>query len=344
MMARDVLSTSRPGRPRASLRAAFTALAVALLGSVVTAAPAAADTNTYADAVGEQGTSASTDITAYRVQLTDEQLTVTVTMGRSPTASGTFPTGRAMVIDLSDGFLRYRAEQEGDTWWVHDPWHGDQYVSCVRYAWRDNTTTTLVLPHECFSASQVSVRISVRDGDGSSDVAPASGLSEWSVPVYRGPDVGPSAAPEAAVYRFWSPTFANAHFFTTDEGEAERILGADRNWLFEGAAFSAVVADGGTCQEGEAVHRFYSARFQSHFFTQDQAEKDAIIARDRNWTYEGVAYCAFPDAVAGTVPLYRFWSPVFGKHFFTADQEEADHLRAVDRNWTYEGIAYHVLP
>ena len=111
-----------------------------------------------------------------------------------------------------------------------------------------------------------------------------------------------------------------------------------------GVAFGAVVARDGACTEGAPVFRFWSPRFRSHFYTQDAAEKAAIVARDRNWTYESVAYCAYPTQIPGSVPLYRFWSPGFGKHFFTADQGEAAHIRAVDRNWNYEGIAYYVLP
>jgi Repeat of unknown function (DUF5648) len=149
----------------------------------------------------------------------------------------------------------------------------------------------------------------------------------------------------ARVYRFWSPGFNNAHFFTTDALEAQNIRDNDKNWVDEGGAFTAVSANGdGSCATGLPVFRFYSQVFQSHFYTQSAAEKEHIVEADRNWTYEGVAYCAFPEARTGTVALYRFWSPVFGKHFFTADQAEADHIRTFDSNWTYENIAYYVAP
>lgn len=176
------------------------------------------------------------------------------------------------------------------------------------------------------------------------DVAPGQTLRPFSTPVLAGPDVAPTTNPQVFVYRFWSRGFNNAHFFTTSDIEAENILSEDRNWLFEGSAFSAIAASGATCPEGSPVHRFYSQVFQSHFYTQDEAEKSAIIAGDHNWSYEGVAYCSYPTQTAGTVPLYRFWSPTFGKHFFTASQAESDHIRAVDSNWNYEGIAFYVLP
>jgi hypothetical protein len=146
------------------------------------------------------------------------------------------------------------------------------------------------------------------------------------------------------VFRFWSPRFNNAHFFTTSYTEAANIERNDPNWISEGTAFRGLAANGESCDLGQPVYRFYSAAFQSHFYTQSAAEKAHIVANDRSWRYEGVAYCAYTEALPGTVPLYRFWSPGFGKHFFTANQAEAEHSRAVDRNWTYEGVAYYVLP
>ncbi|MCC2335707.1 hypothetical protein [Cellulomonas wangsupingiae] len=146
------------------------------------------------------------------------------------------------------------------------------------------------------------------------------------------------------VYRFWSPVFNNAHFFTTDPDEFDHLDTNDPNWRYEGIGFRGVEADGETCAVGTPVFRFYSPHFQSHFYTQSAAEKSHIVDNDRNWNYEGVSYCAYTEPVDGTAPLYRFWSPVFGKHFFTATQSEADYIRSTDRNWNYEGVAYHVLP
>ena len=165
-------------------------------------------------------------------------------------------------------------------------------------------------------------------GDNQADGIPVSTTLDCSAP--------------GAVFRFWSPQFDNAHFFTTNFAEAAHIIATDGNWQYEGVAFRGAPLVDGTCTQGEAVHRFYSQGFRSHFFTKSESEKAHIVANDRNWTYEGVAYCAAASPAAGTTPLHRFWSPAFGKHFFTADQGEADHIRANDRNWTYEGVAYHV--
>ncbi|HEY4752001.1 MAG TPA: FG-GAP-like repeat-containing protein, partial [Candidatus Limnocylindrales bacterium] len=156
-------------------------------------------------------------------------------------------------------------------------------------------------------------------------------------------DPAPGAT-TAKVYRFWSPAFTNAHFYTTSGSEAVHIIDTDANWLYEGVAFTALTWSASSCSAGLPVYRFHSNVYNSHFYTQSEDEKNALIAGDPNWTYEGVAYCAYPSQQAGSTPLYRFWSPVFGKHFFTASQAESDHIRASDPNWQYEGIAFYVLP
>jgi len=164
------------------------------------------------------------------------------------------------------------------------------------------------------------------------------------VPTDR--SLAPADLPGATtrVYRFWSPGFDNAHFFTTSAAEAWNLIDTDRNWFYEGPAFSALNVVGGACTRGSAVYRFYSPVFRSHFYTIDAAEKGRIASTDPNWTYEGVAYCAYPSAQAGTTALYRFWSARFGKHFFTSNKAESDQLRTNDPNWAYEGVAFYVLP
>lgn len=173
-----------------------------------------------------------------------------------------------------------------------------------------------------------------RDGDGIA--------CEWlpSRPVTQ----PPSSLAVVPVWRFWSPGFNNAHFFTTNAAESSHIRTGDPNWRYEGQAFSAYSPDGQSCPSATAVHRFYSMRFQSHFFTASQPEADNIRQNDSNWADEGLAYCATTEKVVGSTALYRFWSPGFGKHFFTANAAEASHIRAYDPNWDFEGVAYYILP
>jgi hypothetical protein len=94
------------------------------------------------------------------------------------------------------------------------------------------------------------------------------------------------------------------------------------------------------------VYRFWSDRFQSHFYTADPGERDAVVQRwSTDWTYEGPRYTALKSQSPGTIPLFRFWSEKYRSHFYTANPAERDIV--VERwpqDWTYEGVAYYVYP
>lgn len=93
------------------------------------------------------------------------------------------------------------------------------------------------------------------------------------------------------------------------------------------------------------VHRFYSPVFRGHFYTIDNAEKDAIIARWPDvWSYEGTRFTALSAQVRAAIPVYRFWSERLHGHFYTSNQTERDHvMRTWPETWSYEGIAYYAL-
>ena len=319
-------------------RAALTAIALTAGLTLVAAAPASADTNTYADAVGEEGTTPATDLTAYR-------LTLNTSFSVGVWTSAALPSDANVSIELDtneDQNADFTVEKFGTTWYVYDSLGASR---CSTTGTASGNAVFFTVPASCIdSPAQVRAAVWILGSDDSFDFAPPFTEPYFSAPVSAGPDVSPTTNPQVVVYRFWSQGFNNAHFFTTNEIEALNIVENDGNWQYEGAAFSAVAATGSTCPEGSPVYRFYSPVFQSHFYTQNENEKNAIIAGDRNWKFEGTAYCAYPQQTAGTVPLYRFWSPKFGKHFYTANQGEASNIIANDRNWSYENIAYYVIP
>lgn len=151
---------------------------------------------------------------------------------------------------------------------------------------------------------------------------------------------GGGGSDSVPVYRFWSPKFDNAHFYTVNLGEARGLHAGDRNWTYEGLDFRVWRVNSGQCQDGsKPTHRFWSSKFASHFFTTNKAEADDVRKNDPNWKYEGVAFCT-TGSKDSTKPVHRFWSPKFGKHFYTANEGEARGLRHNDPNWNYEGIAW----
>jgi hypothetical protein len=90
-----------------------------------------------------------------------------------------------------------------------------------------------------------------------------------------------------------------------------------------------------------AVYRFYNATTGAHFFTPNAAERDFVIASNRLFAYEGVAFYAYAAPLSsGTGPLYRFYGTKSGAHFYTIDEaEKASVLRNAD--YMYEGVAWN---
>lgn len=145
------------------------------------------------------------------------------------------------------------------------------------------------------------------------------------------------------VYRFWSP-LTGRHFYTADPAERDRLIAIySYAWTYEGEVFHAYTTE---YDDGLApVHRFWSDITSSHFYTISEAEKDWLIANYLDvWTYEGVAFYAFPDGEEppAAMPVHRFWKPADGSHFYTMDEAEMDWLIAnYSHVYTYEGIAFY---
>ncbi|GAA1741334.1 hypothetical protein [Microbacterium paludicola] len=143
------------------------------------------------------------------------------------------------------------------------------------------------------------------------------------------------------IYRFWSPKFDNAHFYTASTAEAQALKSNDPNWRYEGTDFRVWSTVNGLCPTGStAVYRFWSSKFASHFYTTNAAEAERVRTSDPNWRFEGTGFCSSTSS-KGTVPVHRFWSSKFKKHFYTANATEAQKIRSGDRNWTYEGVAMY---
>jgi hypothetical protein len=136
---------------------------------------------------------------------------------------------------------------------------------------------------------------------------------------------------------------------TMDQAEHDAIASTLTNDGCAGDSVSlpTVEVAASTTASSAPVYRFWSASLGAHFYTIDPVEKAFIQTNwAASWSYEGVAYQAFPTEAAGTVPLYRFWSSVFGDHFYTTSASERDHIVATfaPATWSYEGVAYYVYP
>lgn len=94
------------------------------------------------------------------------------------------------------------------------------------------------------------------------------------------------------------------------------------------------------------VYRFWSDKYQKHFFTIDQSEKQDVenSYSDYEWKYEGIAFQAV--SFTGNCPdgfdsVHRFWNIKRGGHFYTISTAEKDDvLNRFGDTWQYEQVAF----
>ena len=95
-----------------------------------------------------------------------------------------------------------------------------------------------------------------------------------------------------AVYRFYNAA-SLTHLYTADANEAAHLIAnAADVWQSEGPAFYVPV---GNPEGAIPVYRFYSETLSVHLFTVDENEKTTLIDTAGDvWTFEGIAYYAYP--------------------------------------------------
>ena len=93
------------------------------------------------------------------------------------------------------------------------------------------------------------------------------------------------------VHRLWSQPYL-CHGFTINYGEWQSWLNSG-NWTDEGIGwYDYPYQASGTLP----VYRFWSPVYTSHHYTIDETEKNFIISTwPQYWTYEGVAFYAYPS-------------------------------------------------
>jgi len=94
------------------------------------------------------------------------------------------------------------------------------------------------------------------------------------------------------------------------------------------------------------VYQFWSDRLTTHFYTTSEEEKDWLIQKPLEWTYQGISFYAYPPDIqpAGAVPVYRFWSQGLARYLYTADEnEKKDLIENESKTWTFEGIGWYAF-
>ncbi|MBD9662395.1 serine protease [Variovorax sp. VRV01] len=89
------------------------------------------------------------------------------------------------------------------------------------------------------------------------------------------------------------------------------------------------------------IYRFYNTKTGAHFYTSNVPERDLVITKLHEYSYEGPAFFAFGAAAPGTSPVYRFYNTRTGAHFYTIDEQERARVQG---NWPwylFEGVAWY---
>jgi Ca2+-binding RTX toxin-like protein len=150
-----------------------------------------------------------------------------------------------------------------------------------------------------------------------------------------------------------------SYFYTTNTQEASSIK-AQTNWPWveKAATFEAAHS---ILNLAVPVFRFWSEKFQAHFFTINKDEKDQIISWSQSgkngyeWKYEGENFKVYTstsptdDLGKSAIPVYRIWmddkdfnpaNGISGGHYFTANKTEYDAMIKLT-GVVGEGVAFY---
>lgn len=167
-----------------------------------------------------------------------------------------------------------------------------------------------------------------------------------------------AGAPDSQAVEYFN-TGTGHYFVTAGAGEA---LGIDAGaagpgWVRTGRSFQAWLSSASAPSDAQPVCRFYSTMANSHFYTANADECQALKAAAdqelaatgtvKGWSYEGTAfYIETPQdgqCPAGTTAIDRVYNDGFAtgegsNHRFVDDDALAQLM--VDRQWVPEGAAF----
>lgn len=165
----------------------------------------------------------------------------------------------------------------------------------------------------------------------------AYGYQDDGIAFYADPSGSNSGYP---VYRLYSSA-RDSHLWTASELERNNLVSSGL-YASEGTAFTSIssVRQETAAKSGQQlIYRFSSMPGNSHFWTSDVNERDAMIRA--GYRYEGVAWSASSDMTSS--PVYRLYSSIMKKHLYTTDNNERRVLSETS-SWKDEGVAYYSSP
>lgn len=157
----------------------------------------------------------------------------------------------------------------------------------------------------------------------------------------------PPAPPSQPVYAFYNRVIG--HFFiTASAAERDALLrgGGGGWWLIVDKGFNVWPAEGPAPTAAQPVCRFYSPAVNSHFYTANSSECEALKQPTSGWAYEGIAFRALVptrgSCHSGTTPVWRLYNNRYAEadsnHRFVASLDTYRHMIA--SGWVGEGVAF----
>jgi len=92
------------------------------------------------------------------------------------------------------------------------------------------------------------------------------------------------------------------------------------------------------------IYRFFNNNSGGHFYTNSDAEKNAVIQNYSEFIFEGVGFYASLVAQPGMLPVYRFFNNNSGGHFYTIDESEKNIVIQNYGSFTFEGVSFYASP
>lgn len=93
----------------------------------------------------------------------------------------------------------------------------------------------------------------------------------------------------------------------------------------------------------QTVYRFFNPTTGAHLYTVSEVERDYIIEKLKNFSYEGKTFLAVNKAAKSSSPVYRFYNTQSGVHFYTINENEKVYIEKNLSHFNYEGVAYYAF-
>ncbi|KAF7294098.1 hypothetical protein MKEN_01456400 [Mycena kentingensis (nom. inval.)] len=143
-------------------------------------------------------------------------------------------------------------------------------------------------------------------------------------------------APASKLYRLFHPD-KESYLYTTS-------LGTSDSDIPSGFEYEIVAAHVYKHPQPSTVpfYHLLNTRTANSFYTRDPRERDAVLAKDADYTSHGVCAHVFPRRLCGSKPFFRLHNPDTGNYFYTTDQKEVDRM-VLDEGYADPVIAGFVM-